>query len=92
VIQNDINNEFSESTIVALMTSHQFPRHYPTHVEVPASESGLKESSTVLLEQVMTVAIERLGQPAGHLPSGTMLEVDRALHFALGLLNCSTTD
>jgi mRNA interferase MazF len=87
-VQNDINNEFSESTIVALMTTHDFSQVYPTHVEVSPRESGLDEPSTILLEQLMTVSVERLGEPVGFIGPSTMEEVDRALHKSLGLLGC----
>ena len=88
IVQNDINNEFSETTIVAMLTTHEFPRLYPTHVEISAKESGLPESSTVLLEQILTVALERLGQRVGQASLATMDDVDKAIHYTLGLLGC----
>jgi mRNA interferase MazF len=88
VIQNDINNEFSDTTIVALMTTHRFPRLYPTHVEISARESGLPESSTIMLEQILTVAVDRLGQKVGQVGPTTFEDVDKALHYTLGILNC----
>jgi mRNA interferase MazF len=91
VIQNDINNEFSETTVIAMMTAHNFGLLYPTHVEVSADETGLRDPSTILLEQVQTVSIERLGQRIGHVPPHVMEEIDRALHYSLGLSSCPIT-
>ncbi len=86
IIQNDSGNETSETTIVALMTSHAFSRGYPFHVAVGPAESGLHQPSTVLLEQIQTVSIERLHQRAGRLPPHVMERVDEAIHHSLGLL------
>jgi mRNA interferase MazF len=87
IIQNDFGNETSETTIVALMTSHAFSRDYPFHVAVGPAESGLPGPSTVLLEQLQTVSTERLYQRAGSLPSHVMEQVDRAIHLSLGLID-----
>jgi len=55
------------------------------HVEVGAEETGLRGSSIVLLEQIQTVDIGRLGRRTGFLGSPTMEEVDAAIRYSLGL-------
>lgn len=88
VIQNDRGNESSDSTIVAYLTSRISERNYPMHVVVGSNESGLDGRSTVLLEQIQTVDQSRLGARTGMLLPQTMEEVDRAIHFSLGLMGC----
>ncbi|HLB26174.1 MAG TPA: type II toxin-antitoxin system PemK/MazF family toxin [Dehalococcoidia bacterium] len=84
VIQNDIGNEFASTTIIAAMTSRRRDP-YPFHVHVSARESGLPEASTVMLEQILTISMERLRRRAGQLGPDRMREVDLALHHSLGL-------
>ena len=88
VIQNDSGNESSDNTIIALMTSRSFSRDYPFHVSVRPQDSGLREATTVLLEQLQTVDMARLGQLAGRLAADQMHEIDRALHHSLGMFGC----
>jgi mRNA interferase MazF len=83
IIQNDLGNEFSSTTNVALFTSRQ--TDYDFHVRVKARESGLDRDSTVMLEQVQTISQERLGRRVGRLSTQVMYEVDQALHRSLGL-------
>lgn len=84
VIQNDIGNRASSTTIVAAMTSKQKASH-PFHVEVSALESGMNKDGTILLEQILTISIDRLIEIAGRLSSENMREVDKALQVSLGL-------
>jgi mRNA interferase MazF len=87
VIQNDRGNEFSEKTIVASMSTRRGPA-YPFRVSVSAKESGLSEHSEVLLDQVLTITQDRLGRRLGHVAPATMEEIDRALHYSLGIVFC----
>lgn len=85
IIQNDVGNQFSPTTIVAAITSQPRRRRYPFHVAFTSEESGLRLDGTVLCEQVQTIDQSRLGRMAGALPPRRMLEVDAALHRSLGL-------
>jgi mRNA interferase MazF len=87
VIQSDLGNENSNSTIVAALSTRRFAAEYPFHVHLAPKQSGLREASTVLLEQIQTMFQERLGQRIGHATPDAMQEVDRALHVSLGLLD-----
>lgn len=84
VIQNDIGNRYSPTTIVAAISSAS-PRDCPFHVRISPEESGLPQESVVKLEQIMTVSQERLVRRSGELPDARMAEVDRAIHRNLGL-------
>lgn len=84
VIQNNVGNEFSPTTIVAAVST-RVRRKYPFHVAVTARESGLPKDSTVKCEQIHTVAQSRLTSRIGELSPAKMLEVNMALRHSLGL-------
>jgi mRNA interferase MazF len=85
VIQNDVGNEYSTTTIVAAMTSRATT--YDFHVRVKAQDTGLSADSTVMLEQVRTVSQRRLSRKLGQLKVDALQAVDRALHVSLGLID-----
>ena len=85
VIQNDEGNEFASTTIVAAMSSQH--RGYPVRVNASPRESGLRELSSVMLDQIRTISGTRLGKKVGQLTQDKMEEVDEALHRSLGLLD-----
>ena len=84
VIQNDLGNQYSPTTIVAAVTTQGRPE-YPFIVGISASECGLPRDSFVNLAQVLTVDKSRLVQKAGRLTNEKLEEVDRALAVSLGL-------
>jgi mRNA interferase MazF len=86
IIQNDLGNRASPSTIVAPITdaSHK-QKVYPFQVFVPAIEGGLSKDSLILCEQIRTIDKRRIVEKLGSLPSSRMREVDLALKRSLGL-------
>lgn len=87
VLQNDIGNRYSPTTIVAAITSRINKAKLPTHVELPANKSRLQVDSVVLLEQVRTIDRRRLIEKVCHLDPATMERVGRALEISLGLVD-----
>jgi len=85
VIQNDIGNEFSPTTIVAPITSKIFSKQFPTNVEIDKTDSPLKEKSTVLLNQIRAIDKTRIIKSYGMLSGKKMKEVDEAIMNSLGL-------
>ena len=83
VIQNDIGNEKSPTTIVAAISSSV--KRYPMNVEVRPPEGGLAHPSIVKAGQIMTVSKERLERRLGSLSSERMDEVDKAIRLSLSL-------
>ena len=83
ILQNDIGNKHSPTTIVAAITSRKTKANLPTHVKIMAK--GLKTESTVLLEQIRTIDKARLGEYIGRLDSKTLAAVDRAIVVSLGI-------
>ncbi len=85
VIQNDIGNKYSPTTIAAPLTS-SYEKVYPVNVEIKAGESGVKKDSIVLLNQIVTLDIEiRIIKKLGRLSEDKMKEVDKAIEISLGL-------
>jgi mRNA interferase MazF len=84
VIQNDVGNQSSSTTIVAAVTSRMPSRRYPFHVWLP--EDVLPKPSLVMCEQIRTVAVERFTSgPVAVCSPELMREVDRALVRSLGI-------
>lgn len=87
VIQNDIGNRYSPTTIVAAITSQIDKAKLPTHIEISANEFGLDKDSVILLEQIRTVDKRRLKTRIGHLEGEIMNKVNSGLQISLGLVD-----
>src|SRR3989344_3089299 len=85
IIQNDIGNEYSPTTIVAPITSKIFSKQFPTNVEIDLTNSPLKEKSTVLLNQIRTIDKSRIIKNYGRISSKKLKEVNEAIINSLGL-------
>ena len=84
IIQNDVGNQFSSTTIVAAISTSR-RTSYPFQVDVGSRESGLPRDSEVKCEQIQIIDQSRLGRLVGDLPDKKLAEVDAALHRSLGL-------
>jgi mRNA interferase MazF len=84
VVQNDVGNRNSSTTIVAPVTGTH--KGYPFEVPVETSNSPLEKDSSVRLDQIRVVSIEnRIQSVVGSLDAATMREVDEALKVSLDL-------
>ena len=84
VVQNDVGNANSSTTIVAPATGTH--RGYPFEVLVEADSSPFEKDSSVRLDQIRVVSIEkRIQSVVGSLDARTMAQVDDALKLSLGL-------
>jgi len=84
VVQNDVGNKNSGTTIVAPATGTY--RGYPFEVRVEASGSPFEKDSSIRLDQIRVISIEkRIHTVLGSLDRPTMSEVDEALKLSLGL-------
>lgn len=98
VVQNDLGNSFSPTTVVVAVTRTIPPRPYPFAVLIEPADSGLPDRSTINCAQVVTVqqsgpasrllapAGESDIRPIGRLGPQKMAEVDQALRYHLDLL------
>jgi mRNA interferase MazF len=97
IVQNDIGNRYSATTVVAAITRTLPPRPYPFVVVIEPSESGLLERSAVNCAQLATIQQtgpdsrlrpfrgETIARPLGQLSPAKMAEVDEALKHNLAL-------
>lgn len=86
VIQNNVGNENSPTTVVATITSVLKKLHQPTHILLDTS-CGLKNESIVLLEQIRTVDIQRelLEYIGAVADEKTIYNIQQGLLIELGL-------
>ena len=97
IVQNDIGNRFSPTTVVVAITRTIPPQPYPFLVIVEPADSGLPVRSAINCAQMAT--IQQSGptgrlrpprgegemRPIGRLGADKMAEVDQAIKFNLAL-------
>lgn len=86
ILQNDIGNQYSPTTIIAAITSQIAKAKLPTHVEIQAKASGLEKDSVILLEQLRTIDKSRLFEKVSSLNEDLMTRVNQAVEISLGLV------
>jgi mRNA interferase MazF len=84
IIQSDVGNRHSPTTIVAAVTSKSTKTTLPTHHSISAV-SGMDTDSVVLLEQIRTIDKRRLKECIGVVGESDMQEVNKALAVSVGL-------
>ena len=82
IIQNDIGNLYSPTTIIAILTT-KIKRNLPTHVVI-RNFSGLSQVSAVCLEQIKTIDKSRLEDYKGNIGNEMMKEIEQAISISLG--------
>ena len=82
ILQNDIGNEHSTTTIIAPITSAH-GKKLRVHVEL--NSNSVTPGSTVLLEQIRVIDKSRLIRYKGFLYLHEMEKIDRALITSVGL-------
>ncbi|WP_248515624.1 type II toxin-antitoxin system PemK/MazF family toxin [Salinarchaeum laminariae] len=86
VVQNDVGNDHSSTTVVVPLTTDFGPERYPHEVVLEPQDSGLAEAAVALCSQPTTVEIERaIVEIVGSVPEPVLLDVDRALEYSLDL-------
>ncbi len=87
VVQNDIGNQYSPTTIILAITSQINKAKLPTHIELKAETYGLERDSVILAEQIRTIDKARLKQRIAVLQEETMKKVDHAMLISLALID-----
>lgn len=82
VLQNNVGNFYSSTTIVAAITS-RLKTNMPTHVHI--ENKCLPHNSVILLEHIRTVDKSRLEEYKGKLTQEEISELDKALAISLDL-------
>lgn len=83
IIQNDIGNQRSDSTIVAYIT--HTVKDLPVLVNFKDHESSLGHGGSVDLGRIMTIPQSLLRDKRGHLSSLKMAQVKQAIQASLGI-------
>ena len=84
IIQNDIGNRYSPTTIVAIITTRKTKANLPTHIWLN-SECGLPKESMVECEQVRTIDKKRLKEYKGQVSQEVMKEIDKGLKISFAI-------
>lgn len=85
VIQARIMAEAQPSVILCLISSELVESPLFRITVEPTEENGLKQTSQIMVDKIMTVRRHRIGGVAGRLDREIMRQVDRALLLVLGL-------
>jgi mRNA interferase MazF len=90
VVQNDTNNARMANTILAFITTNLARASEPTQVLVDVQspegqQSGLRQTSVISCENILTVVQTDILQTIGRLPDVLMRQVDAALKVSLSL-------
>lgn len=78
VFQNNIGNAYSPNIIALPLTSQIKKANQPTHVVLPAKETGLRKDSMVLCENPERMSKDRLGDYLTTIPAKYMAEIAAA--------------
>lgn len=90
VVQNDIGNRFSSTTIIVPLTdAAHIKTPSPIYVLIRKGDGGATKDSFALCDQVRTVDQRRFRSVYGTLSPETMSKLDAALLISLGLPGAS---
>ena len=81
IVQNDIGNIHSPTTIIVPITSVIKKLYMPTHVRF--SVPFLPYPSMALCEHCITIDVDAITSVAGHLPDFIMRDIDRGLYISI---------
>ena len=84
ILQNNIGNTLSDTTIVAAVSTYSGGRVYPFEVLLSKGTGGVSHDSLVLLNHIRTIDKQRLLKKLGTLELATMKEVAGALSISVG--------
>ena len=86
VIQNDVGNKHSPTTIIMPMTSKLKALYIPTHALIKKdNDNGLRVDSVILGEQLRVVSKERIIQRVGKITNKeTLADIKRVYNANIG--------
>lgn len=87
ILQNDVGNLHSPTTIVAPFTKQLKSTYLPTHIEIKKNDTNnLDENSILLLEQITTVDKIRVKQKIGRITDfKTISKINSGIKTSLGI-------
>ncbi len=89
IVSNDAANatarRLGRGVITVIPVTSNVKRVYPFQVLLPAAETGLDRDSKAQAEQIRSIAVERVGDRVGVVPTLIMLDIDEAVRLHLGV-------
>lgn len=86
VVQNDVGNAFSKTTIIAPITSKAKLSKTSKPYHVTINNFGvLQRTSYIMTEQLRAISKDRLKKHLGHLSQNEMTELDTAMRISLAI-------
>ena len=85
--QNNLGNRYSPNLIVLPLTSKIKKSNQPTHIVLPARETGLRRDSMVLCENPVCVSKDKLGYYLTTIPEPYMTKVAVAYLLATSAIS-----
>lgn len=86
IIQNDIGNKYSPTTIIAPISSKTYKSHLPTHIYLN-KRNGIYKNSIVMLEQVRIIDKTRLLEKIDMMTEKEILNLNKAMLISVGIIN-----
>jgi len=83
VVQSDHFQEMATATVL-LVTSTLIDAPLIRLTIEPTPENGLRSRSQIMVDKIMTVRRDKLGEPFGHVDEDTTIAVNRAMALFLG--------
>ena len=84
IVQNDIWNEFSDTTIILAISSNV--KNNPTNIAIiPDKEKKLSKKSCIKTSQILTISKNRLLKKIWKISKEDLLKVDKSLKISLDL-------
>jgi mRNA interferase MazF len=85
ILQNDIGNEYGDTTIIAPITTAKRPKELPVHVVVQTGD--IPVASVILLEQIRAIDKCRIEKYIGRINAAIIEQVEKAILVSLGIGN-----
>lgn len=86
ILQNDIGNKFSPTTIIAPISSKTYKSNIPTHIYL-SKRNGIQKDSIVMLEQIRIIDKERLLDKIDELSEKEILKINKSLLISIGIIS-----
>lgn len=84
IIQNNVINKNSPTTIVAIITGRdRLKKKYPSHVWINKGDSGLTKDSTIQCEQIRTIDKRRILKKIGSVNKICLQKIEEAIKITL---------
>lgn len=85
VVQNDMGNKYSTTTLVCPLTSKE-KKKMPTHVEITPADCSVNEKSIVLCEQSRVIDKQRMIKKLGEIKNIELInEINKKIAISFGL-------